>query len=43
VREALALPAHVPLVACDARDGRSVIPVLVTLVELALVHAAVGA
>jgi signal recognition particle receptor subunit beta len=43
VREALALPAHVPLVACDARDGRSVIPVLVTLVEHALVHAAVGA
>lgn len=38
VREALALSHHVPLVTCDARDGRSVIPVLVELVQHALAH-----
>jgi hypothetical protein len=36
LRDALALPPHVPLLACDARDGRSVVHVLVTLVEHAL-------
>jgi uncharacterized protein len=36
LREALALKPDVPLVACDARHGGSVIPVLVTLVEHAL-------
>lgn len=33
VREALDLPAHVPLVDCDARDRASVKRVLITLVE----------
>jgi signal recognition particle receptor subunit beta len=43
VRDALALAADVPLVACDARDGRSVVPVLVTLVEHALIRSMAGA
>jgi signal recognition particle receptor subunit beta len=43
VREALALAPDVPLVACDARDGRSVVPVLVTLVEHALARSMAGA
>jgi uncharacterized protein len=43
VRDALALAADVPLVACDAREGRSVVPVLVTLVEHALVRSMAGA
>ncbi len=42
VRDALALPAHVPLVSCDARDGRSVVGVLATLVEHALARATVA-
>jgi uncharacterized protein len=41
VRDALALPAEVPLVICDAREGRSVVSVLATLVEHALARAAV--
>jgi signal recognition particle receptor subunit beta len=41
VRDALALPAEVPLVICDARDGRSVVYVLATLVEHALARATV--
>jgi len=36
LREALALNPEVPLIACDARHGESVIPVLITLVEHAL-------
>jgi len=36
LREALALPPRVPLLTCDARDGRSVVKVLVILVEHAL-------
>ncbi len=36
LREALALPPDVPLVACDARRERTVIDVLITLVEHAL-------
>jgi uncharacterized protein len=43
VREALALTPDVPLVACDARSGRTVVPVLVTLVEHALARAMAGA
>jgi signal recognition particle receptor subunit beta len=43
LREALALPADVPLVACDARQGRSVVPVLITLVEHAMTRAMAGA
>jgi uncharacterized protein len=43
LREALTLPPDVPLVACDAREGRSVIPVLVTLVEHAMTRAMAGA
>jgi signal recognition particle receptor subunit beta len=43
VRDALALGADVPLVACDARDGRSVVPVMVTLVEHALARSMAGA
>ncbi len=43
VREALALAPDVPLVACDARASRSVIPVLVTLVEHALARSMAGA
>jgi signal recognition particle receptor subunit beta len=39
LREALTLPPDVPLVACDAREGRSVIPVLITLVEHAMIRA----
>lgn len=39
VREALVLAPDVPLVACDARHGNSVIPVLIALVEHALVRA----
>ena len=39
LREALALPADVPLVTCDARRGDSVIQVLITLVEHALERA----
>jgi signal recognition particle receptor subunit beta len=42
VRDALALPAEVPLVICDARDGRSVVDVLATLVEHALARATVA-
>ncbi|MEU8804801.1 ATP/GTP-binding protein [Spirillospora sp. NPDC048819] len=36
IREALDLPADVPVAACDARDSRSVITVLITLVRHAL-------
>jgi signal recognition particle receptor subunit beta len=36
VREALALPAHVPVLTCDARDRSAVIEVLVALVAQAL-------
>lgn len=36
VRQALDLPAEVPVVDCDARDPRSVITVLITLVRHAL-------
>jgi uncharacterized protein len=43
VRDALALGADVPLVACDARDGRSAVPVMVTLVEHALARSMAGA
>ena len=43
VRDALALATDVPLVACDAREGRSVVPVMVTLVEHALVRSMAGA
>jgi uncharacterized protein len=43
VRDALALAADVPLVACDARERRSVVPVLVTLVEHALLRSMAGA
>jgi uncharacterized protein len=39
LREALVLADDVPLVACDARDGGSVLPVLITLVEHALARA----
>jgi hypothetical protein len=39
LRDALALPADVPLVLCDARDGNSAVVVLVTLVEHALSRA----
>ena len=39
LREALALAPDVPLVTCDARELRSVLPVLVTLVEHALTRA----
>src|SRR5829696_6222609 len=39
LREALALSPDIPLVACDARNGNTVIPVLVTLVEHALTRA----
>jgi signal recognition particle receptor subunit beta len=39
LREALALAPDVPLVACDARRGDSVVPVLITLVEHALERA----
>jgi hypothetical protein len=39
LREALALPGHVPLVTCDARDTDSAIAVLITLVEHALAQA----
>jgi signal recognition particle receptor subunit beta len=42
LREALALPADVPMVLCDARHGGSVIPVLIRLVEHALTRAASG-
>jgi signal recognition particle receptor subunit beta len=42
VREALALAPDVPLVDCDARQGRSVVPVLVTLVEHALARSLAG-
>jgi signal recognition particle receptor subunit beta len=43
VRDALTLAADVPLVACDARVGSSVVPVLITLVEHALVRSMAGA
>ena len=43
VRDALALATDVPLVACDAREGRSVVPVMVTLVEHALARSMAGA
>jgi uncharacterized protein len=43
VREALALASDVPLVECDARQGRSVVPVLVKLVEHALERSLAGA
>ncbi|MEU5992834.1 ATP/GTP-binding protein [Spirillospora sp. NPDC047418] len=36
VREALEVPGHVPIVRCDARDQRSAITVLLTLVGHAL-------
>jgi uncharacterized protein len=39
LREALALPPDIPLVACDARRAATVIAVLVTLVEHALSRA----
>jgi signal recognition particle receptor subunit beta len=39
LRDALALAPDVPLVACDARRGDSVVPVLITLVEHALERA----
>jgi uncharacterized protein len=42
LRAALALPADVPLVSCDARRGESVIGVLITLVEHALTRAHAG-
>ncbi|MEU8346645.1 ATP/GTP-binding protein [Spirillospora sp. NPDC048832] len=38
VREALEVPDHVPIVRCDARDQRSAITVLLTLVGHALTH-----
>jgi hypothetical protein len=39
LREALALSPDIPLVACDARNGNTVLPVLITLVEHALTRA----
>ncbi|MEU8309807.1 ATP/GTP-binding protein [Actinomadura sp. NPDC048955] len=36
VRDALEVPAHVPVVCCDARDERSAVTVLLTLVNHAL-------
>jgi len=36
LREALTLPADVPLVLCDAREDQTVVPVLVALVQHAL-------
>ncbi|HEY3141713.1 MAG TPA: ATP/GTP-binding protein [Acidimicrobiales bacterium] len=39
LREALALAPNVPLLLCDARNGPSVVTVLVALVEHALRHA----
>jgi signal recognition particle receptor subunit beta len=42
LREALALAPDIPLVACDARDSSSVMPVLVALVEHALARAVAG-
>jgi uncharacterized protein len=42
LREALTLSPDVPLVACDARDVGSVIPVLITLVEHAMTRAMAG-
>ncbi|WP_309237190.1 ATP/GTP-binding protein [Actinomadura sp. BRA 177] len=38
VRTALEVPGHVPVVCCDARDERSAITVLLTLVDHALTH-----
>ncbi|MPY91941.1 MAG: ATP-binding protein [Acidimicrobiia bacterium] len=38
IREALAIGPHVPVVRCDARDGRSANDVLVSLVEHALLR-----
>jgi uncharacterized protein len=43
LRAALALPIDVPLVTCDARQGDSVIGVLISLVEHALARAHAGA
>lgn len=43
LREALALGGDVPLVLCDARQGNSVVPVLITLVEHALARASAEA
>jgi signal recognition particle receptor subunit beta len=43
LREALALGPDVPLVACDARNGNTVLPVLIRLVEHALSRAMAGA
>jgi signal recognition particle receptor subunit beta len=43
LRAALALPADVPLVSCDARRGDTVIAVLIALVEHALTRAHAGA
>jgi len=43
LREALALPADVPLLQCDARRADSVVPVLISLVEHALARCAVRA
>jgi signal recognition particle receptor subunit beta len=49
VREALEVPEHVPIVRCDARDQRSAITVLLTLVGHALTrqdtnpHPSIGA
>jgi signal recognition particle receptor subunit beta len=43
LREALALGPDVPLVACDARNGNTVVPVLIRLVEHALSRAMAGA
>lgn len=37
VREALAIPSHVPLVLCDARERESTKNVLVTVVEHAMI------
>ena len=38
VRQALDIPGHVPVVRCDARDPRSAVTVLLTLVDHALTH-----
>jgi signal recognition particle receptor subunit beta len=43
VREALAVPAHVPVMPCDARDRDSVKAVLVRLVRHAISNVAVQA
>ena len=40
VREALTIPAHVPVLACDARERKSAKTILVELVQHAIVRAA---